>query len=324
MKIIITSPVKNEEWVLPSTLKNFSSFADYIILADQSSSDKTLEVCKNFEKVKVIHNPFKGYTNEVRFMLLDEARKIEGNNLIVCLDADEQISPEFTKEIKNHLEKNLENKPIGFFTKWLQVYGSQETYRTDDPWGENYKTFAFFDDRKVDYNRTHVTNEHIGRIPDIGYLIELKKPIIHLQFMARKRSEIKQALYMCTELVDGWNPRKTNNRYSVAKFLDNAPLSKLEEEWLEDVYFPSKEELETYDVVKFNDIKKMFDEKGSLFFEPLDIWHVKELRERFEKENNRLPTKIKVFPFWLIYLNNIKNNVKNKMTIWYTSTNKSK
>jgi GTP:adenosylcobinamide-phosphate guanylyltransferase len=76
MKIIIASPVKNEEWILPSTLKNFSSFADHIILADQKSTDKTREICARFEKVTVIDNPFKGYTNEIRWMLLDEARKI--------------------------------------------------------------------------------------------------------------------------------------------------------------------------------------------------------------------------------------------------------
>ena len=324
MKVIVTAPVKNEEWSLPSTLKNFSAFADYVILADQSSTDKTREVCKNFEKVTVIRNHFKGYTNEVRFMLLDEARKIEGNNLIVCLDADEQISPKFVGEIKEHIEKHGTEKSVGFFSKWLQIYGEHDTYRIDEPWTENYKTFAFFDDRKVDYNRSHITNEHIGRIPETDYVVELTKPIIHLQWLARKRSEIKQAVYMCTELMDGWDPRKTNNRYSVAKFLDNVPLAHVEKPWLEEVYYPSQKELETYDVVKLEDIMKMFDQKGSLFFEPLDIWHIQELRERFEKENGRTPIKIKVFPSWLICLNTFKNNTKNKIMLWYTSMNISK
>lgn len=319
MKVIIASPVKNEEWVLPSTLKNFSSFADYIILADQNSTDKTSEVCKNFPKVKVIPNNFKGYTNEVRFMLLDEARKIEGNNLIVCLDADEQISPKFIDEIKNYITNNPSEKSVGFFTKWLQIYGKQDEYRIDEPWRENYKTFVFLDNRKVDYNRTYITNEHIGRIPETDNLVELKNPIIHLQWLARKRSEIKQAVYMCTELVDGWNPRKTNNRYSVARFLDNVPVEKVKPFWMEEIYFPSKEKLNSYDKVKLQDIYTMFDTKGTLFFEPLDIWHIEELRERFEKENHRKPTKIKVFPSWLIYINTIKNNIKNKTRIWLAS-----
>jgi glycosyltransferase involved in cell wall biosynthesis len=322
MKIIIASPVKNEEWILPSTLKNFSSFADHIILADQKSTDKTREICARFEKVTVIDNPFKGYTNEIRWMLLDEARKIPGNNVIICLDADEQISPDFINEIKEHLKTRTGTGAVGFYTKWLQIYGSDTTYRTDEPWKKNYKTFAFYDDREIDYSRDYVTQEHIDRIPATPYIVELDTPILHMQWLGQKRSEIKQAVYMCTEKTEGWDPRKTNNRYSVAKFIKNAPLEKIKEPWLKEIYFPTKEERESYDPVKLQDIMKMFDAHGSLYFEPLEIWNVHELKERFVRENNREPTRIEVYPKWLTYLNAKKNTIKNNARVWYTKKNK--
>lgn len=321
MKIIVTCPVKNEEWVLRCTLKNFSSFADLIIVADQSSTDATLDICKEFEKVKVIHNPFKGYTNEVRFMLLDEARKIGGEKLIICLDADEQIAPEFINEIKQHINSKKDSRTVSFYTDWLQMYGSTKTYRVDGIWKNNYKTFAFFDDPSLDYDRHYVTQEHIPRVPNTNYTVQLETPIIHLQWLARKRSEVKQALYMCNERVENWDPRKTNNRYSVAKFLDNLPLETIQERHLHKVYFPSAKDVDSFDIVKLNDMLHLFKKHGSLFFEPLDIWHIQELREYFEQENGRKPFKIKVFPAWLIGLNNIKNKIRYAIKLWYTDLN---
>lgn len=322
MKIIVATPIKNEEWVLPSTLQNFSSFADHVIFADQKSEDKTREVCSTFDKVKVLPNNFIGYTNEVRWMLLDEARKIPGNNLIICLDADEQMSPDFIEEIKLHLSKRKERGSVGFYAKWLQVYETDTTYRADGPWKENYKTFAFYDDRSIDYKHDYITQEHIDRIPKTDYIVKLDTPILHLQWLAKKRSEIKQAVYMCTERTEKWDPKKTNNRYAVAKFLKNLPLEKIKPEWLNGIYFPTKEERGRYDPVKLQDIMKMFDMYGCSFFEPLEIWHISELRDRFIKEIGREPTKIQVYPKWLVSINTHKNTFKNKLHIWYNERKK--
>lgn len=311
MKIIVIMPVKNEAWILPYTLKNFSDFADHIIIADQRSIDKTEEICNQFPKVKLINNPYDGYTNEVRFMLLDEARKIEGNNIIVQLDADEFINPDFVKEIHETVKNS--NGVVAFRSEWLQLYYNDNSYRVDGVWKDNYKHFAFFDDRKIDYNRDKITNEHINRIPNISNTKTLSLPILHVQSLAIKRCEIKQALYMCTERVDGWNPRKTNNRYSISQFSNNVKTSQIKNEWRNNIKLPNLEDYATYDSTKLDDIFKLFDEKGVEHFEPLNIWHTEELRDKFIKDTGRKPTKIKKFPKWLIVLNNIKNKIKYKI-----------
>ena len=93
MKVITLIPIKNEDWILEYTLKSVCQFSDHVIVADQQSTDKSLDICKKFPKVKVINNENLGHSNKVRWSLLDEAREIDGNNLIFCIDADEIISP---------------------------------------------------------------------------------------------------------------------------------------------------------------------------------------------------------------------------------------
>lgn len=315
MKIIVIMPVKNEAWILRNVLENFSSFADHVIVADQKSIDNTKEICSSFEKVKLITNPYNGYTNEVRFMLLDEARKIPGeNNLIIQLDADEFITSEFIEEVKIFISKN-KNLPVAFSSPWLQLYNSNKEYRIDGVWKDNFKEFAFIDDRKLDYNRHYVTDEHINRIPDIKNKHKLKTPILHVQYLARKRCEIKQALYMCNERYKGIDPRKTNNRYSITKFLGNTKTNKLEETWYKNIPLPDDVAYSTYDKTKLDDIQNLFKEKGVEYYEPLDIWHIEELKNQFKKETNREPINIKKFPKILVTLNNIKNKIKYKIKI---------
>jgi glycosyltransferase involved in cell wall biosynthesis len=76
MKKIVLMPVKNEDWILEYSLSCASLWADYIIVADQNSTDRTPEICKNFDKVIYIKNDSQFHSGAVRRLLLEEARKI--------------------------------------------------------------------------------------------------------------------------------------------------------------------------------------------------------------------------------------------------------
>lgn len=307
MKTITLLPVKNEAWILPYTLKNFSDFSDYIIVADQNSTDNTREICNKFPKVKLVENPFTGHSNQIRWLLLDEARKIEGNNLIICLDADEMITPDFVTRIKNIEEKKI---AIGFSSQWIQLWGNFNSYRTDGVWKNNKKQFAFIDDRKVDYIRSEVINDHTNRIPEIKSVINIESPIIHLQYLAQKRCEVKQAWYMCQELISGHTPKRINLKYSVAKFLPNIKTDRINNSWINGISLPSMDTFQTYNKHQLQEILEMFSNYTSLFFESLDIWHISELKNYFIEKNKRKP-KPKTFSRFLIILNILKNKVKN-------------
>jgi glycosyltransferase involved in cell wall biosynthesis len=307
MKIITLVPVKNESWILPSTLKNFSSFSDHIIVADQNSTDNTLEICSAFEKVHVIKNIYKGHTNQIRWDLLDAARNIEGDgNLIIYLDADELISPHFIDEIK----KNNPKGGSGFSSNWIQLLHSYNNYRVDGVWKNNSKQFAFIDDRILDYNRSIVTNDHSNRIPELKNIAALTTPILHLQYLAQKRCEIKQAFYMCNDYLHGKDPRRLNNQYSVVKFTNSTPTEKVTMAWLDTIELPPIAIFEIEDTIKKEDLNAILDKHGITFFEPLDIWHIDDLRKKFISAAGRQPV-VKNFPIWLIKLNEAKNKLKH-------------
>ncbi len=306
MKIITLVPVKNEAWILPHSLKNYSTFSDHIIVADQSSTDGTQDICKQFEKVTLIQNPFTGHTNQIRWLLLDEARKLPGNNLIIYLDADELLSPACIQE----MQEKVREEGTGIKAEWVQLFPTYSSYRIDGVWEHNYKEFAFLDDRILDYDRTTITNDHSNRIPTLDKVISVGTPILHLQYLAKSRCEVKQVFYMCTDFMKGKSARRVNHYYSVAKFGDTTKTAHTPNEWLLDIKLPSLEIFNETDTIKIAAVYDLFKEKGVLFFEGLDIWHVKEFYDFFKKETGRNP-QVKKYPDAIIFLNTIKNRLKN-------------
>ncbi len=305
MKIITLLPVKNEAWILPYSLENYSQFSDYIIIADQHSTDGSREIYKRFPKVTFFNNDFTGASNKIRWNLLDEARKIPGNNLIICLDADELLSPKAVEVMKELGNK----KPVSFRSDWRQLIGDGSRHRIDGVWKESTKDFAFIDDRSsVDYERKELLIDHTGRIPSISNSIKIDYPILHLHYMAKVRSEIKQAWYMCIELLNGINPRRINHRYFPAQF-SNIISAEVDPKWTEGITMPSMEVFADTYAERQNEVSDMITKNGILYFEPLQIWHIQELHERFVKDIGRKPRPT-VMPKWILYLNDLKNKIK--------------
>ena len=63
--IVVVTPVRNEAWVLDAFLTCTSSWADYIILADQHSDDGTREIAQKYEKVILIDNPTQEWSENI-------------------------------------------------------------------------------------------------------------------------------------------------------------------------------------------------------------------------------------------------------------------
>ena len=51
--IICLTPVKNEDWIIEKFLRATSLWAEYIILADQNSTDRTVEIAEKFKNEHV-------------------------------------------------------------------------------------------------------------------------------------------------------------------------------------------------------------------------------------------------------------------------------
>lgn len=94
-KIIILTPVKNEDWILEQFLTISSLFADCIIVADQNSTDLSREICKKFSKVIMISNSTVDFNEaERQTMLIEKARELfpASKRILFALDADELFS----------------------------------------------------------------------------------------------------------------------------------------------------------------------------------------------------------------------------------------
>ena len=92
-QIICLTPVFNEAWILERFLKCASLWADHIIIADQGSTDGSREIARGFPKVKLIENASADFNEpERQRMLVEEARRIPGDRVLMALDADEILT----------------------------------------------------------------------------------------------------------------------------------------------------------------------------------------------------------------------------------------
>ena len=278
MKIILLMPTKNEDWILNSTLASAIQLVDAAIVSDQQSTDGTKDILNSFKKVTVIENTDRLHSNKVRWSLLDKSREKFGiNNLILNLDADEYIPNKLFFENLNYI-KNL---PKGTLVSlpWVQLWKSSTRYRSDNGvWNPktNKKSCIFLDDGKVAYSNDLIINDHTSRVPteNISNSIVINKlPLIHLQFANWDRSQVKQVLYQCRELINGINATEINDKYRNSTTDKNIKTKKIKKKWLDGVDIPKKiTECEVEDTWYYKEIKNLFAEYSIEKFKDLNIW----------------------------------------------------
>ena len=105
---IVTRDAKNEERNIERCLKSIMPVADEIIVVDSLSTDKTEEICKNFN-VKFISQKWLGYSNQKNF-----ANSLTTNNYILSIDADECLSEELIQSIQNEKNNNFTAQAYDF------------------------------------------------------------------------------------------------------------------------------------------------------------------------------------------------------------------
>lgn len=312
MKKIVLMPVKNEAWILRESLASLSGFADHILIADQNSTDGSKEIYKEFSKVSVIENPAEGHSNTVRWLLLQNARKMFGDrDLLICIDADEMISTEAVLEMDKLAKENSQGT-ISFELPWIQLWKDIYHYRNDGAWKDNFKAMAFLDSPQLDYSKTVTINDHTSRIPKTDSIVRLNMPLIHFQYVAWEASQLKQVWYRASELIEGKRgARSINHKYSVGTG-DGAVVIDAKREWLDsipeakNVKPPSNEPIEDW---HYRNLLEWFDKYGIEFFESLDIWRIEALRDLFVKKIGRTP-RPKFYPKILVWLNGLKNKLR--------------
>ena len=253
-KVICLTPIKNEEWIIEKFLKAASIWADHIILSDQGSTDNTVMIASKFPKVTIIDNSklFEYNEKEYRLPLYSEARRIYGGgNLLVTLDADEFLTPNF-----DDLEwKTIMEAPIGtrFVFNWYNIQTNLNSYFVDE------KPFAFIDDgAEYDCGIIHYPRVPLSKDKPLIKLNSIN--VLHFQFVNWERMDLKHMWYRMYEKII--HPQKNAIRiwreYHYEKNLpiDNIKVFALPKEYLSGY---NKYEIELTSVLKLQE--KHWDER---------------------------------------------------------------
>lgn len=296
MNKILVLPVKNEAWILDYTLACASLWADHIIVADQQSTDGSRVIYKKFPKVVMIENPAQYHASDVRKLLLDEARKIEGQNVIFSFDADEVPTGHIlNREFWQQVESLKPGTSIQF--EWINLWRSPGQYRVDDSVNAPaWKHFGFIDDRKVSYTTLGVINDHTSRIPletlPGTQKYELPK-VLHYQFANWQRTIYKQVHYRMTEWVQKkqtwWNALKINLKYFPTKDERTLKLTPVPPAWMTGYEQHGIPELKIQSGQRSwheDAIAGYLKRYSADFFTPLDIWDA-ELAGKFGARDPR-------------------------------------
>ncbi len=86
---------KNEEDRIGECLDSVIDLADDIIVIDSGSNDKTIEIVKS-KGVKIVHNDWPGYVKQKIY-----GESLCSNDWILNIDADESLTKELQKEIRD-------------------------------------------------------------------------------------------------------------------------------------------------------------------------------------------------------------------------------
>ncbi len=220
--IIVITPIRNEAWVLDAFLTCTSSWADYIILADQHSDDGSREIAAKYEKVILIDNPTHEWHEDIcRTRLLEEATKIPGDKIIFGLDADEFLSEGFERTDSWQRIINSKGNEI-FCFNWLNLYDDLSTVEYTNmhfEWAAHYNDSV---DIVEEYRKREKHAIHCGRVPCLEtdcckYINVDDFWIVHLAKLNHERVRQKFDFYQVTcvdKNKDKVNPIRLYRGYS--------------------------------------------------------------------------------------------------------------
>lgn len=124
IKLSVALATLNEEKSLPGCLESLKGLADEIIIIDGNSTDKTVEIGRSYgAEVMVTNNPPVFHINKQK--AIDQCR----GEWILQMDADERLTPELGKEIKEVVQKGnnfsafwIKRKKM-FLGRWIKKGG---------------------------------------------------------------------------------------------------------------------------------------------------------------------------------------------------------
>lgn len=168
-KIVAMYRVKNEERWIEKSLKTISEICDEIVILDDGSIDKTLQICKTFSKVIDIHSqsnlPFDETRDKNLLLKMALNRKPD---YILTIDGDEVIAPQMKQILLEELNVLHPNAQVLEF-QFLYIWDKPYQYRFDGIFGNTWHKRLFKIDNQAEdliFDQTQYPgNAHCPGIP---------------------------------------------------------------------------------------------------------------------------------------------------------------
>lgn len=293
MKVVALIPFRNEARCLPTCLASLRGIADLVIGYDDGSTDNSAALFTQYGG-HCLHGEARrgswgsGGQSVIRHALLAAGRKAGGTHF-VWIDADEAFTANFTITARQRMEVLPPGHKLAL--QWLALWKTQNAYRDDaSVWSNNFKDFIVCDDPALVYDTGF---NHLGRTqgPNTDgnwHRVPLAEgAMLHFQFMDWWFFQIKQCWKRCMELVNGFEAAAINDKYAITLDDPTARLSPVCATWVADLPLPPRESVAN--PWQLGEIFDFFDQYGVEHFEPLQIWHMPELREVFVQHVGREP-----------------------------------
>ncbi len=159
-KVTAVVIAKNEEKMIEKCLESLS-FADSILVVNNSSEDRTIEIAKK-KGAKVIDIDLNDFS-KIREVALDKVK----TTYILYVDADERVTPQLADEIKNVISNNDSN--IGCYKLVRQNY-----YLGKNVWPTKEKLERLFRTKSLKgwKGTLHETAEFDGDVGELSAVLE--------------------------------------------------------------------------------------------------------------------------------------------------------
>ncbi len=191
---VCLTPTRNESWVIKKFLAASKCWADRVIVADQGSTDGTLEQLQGTSGVEVVINDSPTFDELHRQrLLIEQARRFDSRRVLIALDADEALSSNCVQS--KEWERVSQAEPGTLLRmRWVNILpGFKQAWIPDAP-----LLCGFIDDG----------SEHTGRrihnprvpCPAGAPVIDLKEVVVlHFQYVVWERMLSKNRWYQAWE-----------------------------------------------------------------------------------------------------------------------------